>query len=108
MAKKKEQIVISKQKIFNIILSIVVAATALIAATTAQRLNDESNALAYGNFVQNRTVAYNHAMLEFCYEHGVHPCDEVAIEQWNDAHPDTIFPIRTPAQLGDEKSTESY
>lgn len=46
---------------------------------------------------QNQHALYERAKLTFCHDHEIRPCDDLAIEEWNAAHPDNIFPVPNPS-----------
>lgn len=80
----------------------------LTSFTTLVRFDEEIIGLKKADYIQTNTAIYRYHLLSFCYDHNIHPCDEMTVNEWNENHPDTTFQIQTPYQLKNEANRLSY
>lgn len=53
--------------------------------------------------LDRRFMAYDHAMLTFCHDRDIKPCDNNSIWNWNDDHATDKFEYKTRQELVNEQ-----
>jgi hypothetical protein len=89
----------NKQKIFNMSIAVAIVLLAFTAYVTLVSTSQQLEYRSISQFNRTQDMAYDFSKLQFCYERDIHPCDDIAIEEWNKSHTDDTFNFLTPSQL---------
>ncbi len=96
------------QTIF-VISAIAALCVALVTSFTLMvRFDEEIISLRKADYTATNTAIYRYHLLQFCYDNDIHPCDEMAVSEWNTSHPENTFQLQTPLQLKDETNRLAY
>jgi hypothetical protein len=75
----------------------------LIALTVNLSLRlDDAESLGTGSAIQSHQNYYNLEKISFCYNRSIRPCNDDTLYEWNNAHDDDAFAIKSDYQLGQD------
>lgn len=93
---KKQSRSLSHTTIFRVAVVITLLVLTLGIGVISNHIGKLEQRVTEAAYRQNQHALYERARLAFCHDHEIRPCDTIAIEEWNAAHPDNQFPTTNP------------
>lgn len=90
---------LNKHAVVIAIIALVLAAGLGVYVTV---LTDQFNDTKKEQIISNTQSYYATSKLEFCLNKTIAPCDDVAITDWNTAHPEDTFKLKSFQELVEE------